>query len=101
MLVKDLTLDYFREGDRWEGGALLVPSGDDRDPTAAKLDMRPPPTGAGGPGAGIGLAGGDISHAGADLDFGSYAPQLFPGVFLQHIRFAIDPETNLFYFGQI
>jgi hypothetical protein len=86
ILVEDFNLDYQAQGERWEGGALLKLYGTQDSPA---LDARPPPLGKGGPAAGIGFANGGLSHAGADLNFGSLSPQIFPGVFLSHIRFSL------------
>ncbi|MDT7799705.1 MAG: hypothetical protein QOI78_3138, partial [Actinomycetota bacterium] len=87
VLVQDLDLDYQAQGDRWEGGFLVRLFNNDEFPF---LDVRPPPLGKGGPGAGIGIAGGEFSHAGADLSLGSFSFQIFPAVFLTHINFSIS-----------
>lgn len=100
IFVQDFDLDYQAHGgnganDVWEGGAFLSLDGTRQAPTAGgkrgpSLDARRPPLGSGGPDAGIGFANGGLSHAGAELAFGDkLAPQIFPGVFLTHIRFSI------------
>ncbi len=70
--------------DVWEGsGTVLL------GPTGIALRMQPPPAEFG-----VGFADGGLTHAGGEVDFGGSAPQLFPGVTLQKIRFAIGTKIT-------
>lgn len=94
ILVTGFDLDYQANGSIWTGGAkVALPD------SGLALDARPEPNLPPGqpPKYGIQFAGGAFRHAGADLNFGSFAPQIFPGIFLQNITAFVgfDP-THLF-----
>ena len=83
--VRDLSFSYRRADDVWEGaGSILF------GPSGVRLDMKPPPTEYG-----VGFKNGGLSHAGGEVSFGSSAPAIFPGVFLQKIRFAIGTKPTV------
>lgn len=85
-LVKDLYLKYQQADDSWEGGLKLFVSGEE---DGYSLDLRAPEEGgSGGPGSGLGLRGGDLSHLGGDFDFGDDEVQIYAGVFLRKVRLA-------------
>lgn len=87
-LVKDLYLKYRQADNSWEGGLKLFVSGEE---DGYILDLRAPEEGgSGGPGSGLGLRDGDISHLGGDFDFGDDEIQIYAGVFLRKVRLAVS-----------
>jgi hypothetical protein len=87
--IRDLRLSFNEElrgrRDVWEGsGTVLL------GPTGIELRMAPPPDEFG-----VGFADGGLTHAGGEVNFGGSAPQLFPGVTLQRIRFAIGTKPTV------
>ncbi|HVO52930.1 MAG TPA: LamG-like jellyroll fold domain-containing protein [Solirubrobacterales bacterium] len=87
VLGKNLDLDYDEATDTWAGGlALLLPGGEEGGDF--ELDAEPKP----GTDYGIQISNGHFQHAGAEVDFGSFSPQIFPGVFLSNLRFTVGTE---------
>jgi len=92
ILGKDLDLDYVESTDTWSGGAaFILPGGE----PPLELDASPRP----GTDFGVQFSGGSLKHAGAELDFGDLAPEIFPGVFLSNIRFTFGTEPVRFFGG--
>jgi PKD repeat protein len=80
--VDDFNLDYQSAGDVWNGTAKIKLPGTE---SPFELDVAPPP-----PDAGVGFRDGHFDHAGATLEFSpEAAPEIFPGVQLTHINFAV------------
>ncbi|HVP04016.1 MAG TPA: hypothetical protein VMT10_15725, partial [Solirubrobacteraceae bacterium] len=90
-LAKDLYLKYRAADSSWEGGLNLYLDGDE---DGYAIDLRAPEEGGtGGPGAGLGVRGGRLSHLGGAFDFGSNEVQIYAGVFLRKLRLSLvdDP----------
>jgi hypothetical protein len=79
---KNLSLEYDENSDTWAGGAtFLLPGGE----PPLELDASPRPN----TDYGVQFTNGALRHAGAEVDFGDLAPEIFPGVFLSNLRFTI------------
>ena len=78
----------------WKATAqiFLIPS--DPDAKASGISLAPPPTRNG-----VAFCAGSFHSAGAQIIFGSAAPQIFPGVFLNSIQFDMQLQDPLLFSG--
>lgn len=92
VLARDLDLSYDEAGDTWSGGAAFLLPG--MEPPFV-LDAAPRP----GTDYGVQFSNGQLKHAGAEVDFGALAPQVFPGVFLSQLRFTFGTDPVRIFAG--
>jgi PKD repeat protein len=86
---KNFELDYQGNGEIWNGGATFVVPGepDDMELVASRSQ---------GPEYGVEFAGGSFRRAGGEVDFGPYAPEIFPGLKLQAVGFSFAARPTRF-----
>lgn len=78
----------------WKATAKIYLLPEDPDGKGAGLSLAPQP-----PRNGVAFCAGEFQSAGADLTFGDAAPQIFPGVFLEHIAFNFQLDNPLLFDG--
>jgi hypothetical protein len=88
--ITDLSLEYRKADNTWNGGANLKLA--ELSPVALRASPEDHPDN------GFGLRDGRFDHAGAALDFPipGAQPQIFPGVFLRRIGFSIGVNPTRF-----